>query len=448
MSTAWATQLSTACSSPGRTFPEPQGGSNPGGSSQAGGGSAGTANTGGAGTSSTGGASAGNSGDAGSGDGGSLDGGAGDSGGVGCDGVTCATEADCSPTPAPHCVCPNGYADPRGDGTLCEDIDECATDNGGCDPKVTCKNAPGSFSCDVCPDGYEQNPQGACVDINECLVDNGGCDPLVACSNTDGGRACGDCPSLSCGGSCCPTAPANSVAQCQGNSCAVACKTNYHSCSADPATCYPNSDTKHCGASCAVCSQPNATATCTAGACSYSCGSGLSLGCLYPDGRPVCSRWDFESNTVEGFAIDVAGTTASDGRFLVSTKHATSGSRSLAIGFVSANSSGIVDVKIPLCPGGQGLNLQDRKLTMDFYAETATGTTPYPVNRNGNYVTVKGKSGETFGGCDSDTPDADQAFAWECSTAGWPQDTSEITLRFRVFEKWSGTMYIDNIKLQ
>ena len=36
------------------------------------------------------------------------------------------------------------------------DIDECLTNNGGCDQ--TCVNAPGSFDC-KCKEGYEMNPE-------------------------------------------------------------------------------------------------------------------------------------------------------------------------------------------------------------------------------------------------------------------------------------------------
>jgi hypothetical protein len=31
------------------------------------------------------------------------------------------------------------------------------------------------------------------ADVNECLTDNGGCDPMTACTNTMGSRKCGAC---------------------------------------------------------------------------------------------------------------------------------------------------------------------------------------------------------------------------------------------------------------
>jgi len=36
----------------------------------------------------------------------------------------------------------------------CVDIDECATNNGGCHAGATCTNNPGGFDC-TCPTGYE-----------------------------------------------------------------------------------------------------------------------------------------------------------------------------------------------------------------------------------------------------------------------------------------------------
>jgi hypothetical protein len=72
----------------------------------------------------------------------------------------------------------------------CVDIDECQTDNGGCDALVECTNVPGSFRCGNCAEGYTGGGPGGCVDINECATNNGGCDERATCTNTVGSRTC------------------------------------------------------------------------------------------------------------------------------------------------------------------------------------------------------------------------------------------------------------------
>jgi hypothetical protein len=49
------------------------------------------------------------------------------------------------------CGCEPGYV-LRSNG--CQDIDECASNNGGCADHVTCANTPGSFQCGDCAPGY------------------------------------------------------------------------------------------------------------------------------------------------------------------------------------------------------------------------------------------------------------------------------------------------------
>lgn len=74
----------------------------------------------------------------------------------------------------------------------CVDINECATNNGGCSSQRTCSNTFGNFSCGACPSGFVSTLNGlACLDINECATNNGGCALLGGvCTNTNGSRTC------------------------------------------------------------------------------------------------------------------------------------------------------------------------------------------------------------------------------------------------------------------
>ncbi|MBL8940529.1 MAG: hypothetical protein JNM69_38645 [Archangium sp.] len=59
--------------------------------------------------------------------------------------------ATCTNTPGSRtCACNAGYT---GTGVTCSDVDECATNNGGCSANATCTNTPGSRTC-ACNSGY------------------------------------------------------------------------------------------------------------------------------------------------------------------------------------------------------------------------------------------------------------------------------------------------------
>ena len=73
-----------------------------------------------------------------------------------------------------------------GSPSLCADIDECLTDNGGC--QQVCTNTIGSYACD-CTSGYSLQQDGiSCSDIDECATGNGGCGQT--CTNSIGSYTC------------------------------------------------------------------------------------------------------------------------------------------------------------------------------------------------------------------------------------------------------------------
>ena len=97
--------------------------------------------------------------------------------------------------------CPAGF---RGDGSRCEDIDECQYAR-PCHALARCVNLSPGFRCSPCPSGYRGNDvygygledarrvEQVCEDIDECAENNGGCVPNSRCINKEGGYLCGEC---------------------------------------------------------------------------------------------------------------------------------------------------------------------------------------------------------------------------------------------------------------
>uniref|UniRef100_A0A8D3CZQ8 Thrombospondin 3 n=1 Tax=Scophthalmus maximus TaxID=52904 RepID=A0A8D3CZQ8_SCOMX len=96
--------------------------------------------------------------------------------------------------------CPPGTS---GNGTHCEDVDECELQP--CFSPGACVNSPGGFSCRSCPPGlwgaplvgtgldYAKTHRQECVDVDECVDLPDACVSNSVCINTMGSYKCGGC---------------------------------------------------------------------------------------------------------------------------------------------------------------------------------------------------------------------------------------------------------------
>lgn len=107
-------------------------------------------------------------------------------------GTVCSQHADCTNMPGSFlCSCKSGW---YGDGSECNDVDECDPDVGIeskiCHDNAVCTNSAGSFECSCLP-GWEGDGT-VCIDVDECEEDSSGklCYPGASCNNTAGSFNC------------------------------------------------------------------------------------------------------------------------------------------------------------------------------------------------------------------------------------------------------------------
>jgi hypothetical protein len=164
-------------------------------------------------------------------------------------------------------------------------IAACDQDHGGCDPLVTCQNSDGQAVCGACPSGYDDahHDGTACSDIDECQTNNGGCDAKHGtCVNVPGSRECNCVEGFHGDGLTCAQNPAchdagdcSSQANCKQQRCV--CKAGYagdgstcddiDECQAKPAACGDHATCQNnLGSFQCLCQQGYATADASAGA--------------------------------------------------------------------------------------------------------------------------------------------------------------------------------------
>ncbi|XP_065195321.1 fibrillin-3-like, partial [Sycon ciliatum] len=103
----------------------------------------------------------------------------------------CHANATCSNTAGGHtCACRPGY---RGSGLFCDNEDECQNGEHRCSPNAHCSDSVGSFSC-ACSTGYTGNGT-SCTDVDECQLPSQSssahqCNRNADCNNSQGSYAC------------------------------------------------------------------------------------------------------------------------------------------------------------------------------------------------------------------------------------------------------------------
>jgi len=87
-----------------------------------------------------------------------------------------------------ECACRNAGYLLADDGVSCNDVDECADNNGGC--QVGCVNLEGSYEC-TCNDDQMLTADGFTCITNPCFPENGGCDQLCNAAQDGLSFTCG-----------------------------------------------------------------------------------------------------------------------------------------------------------------------------------------------------------------------------------------------------------------
>ncbi|XP_055340005.1 protein kinase C-binding protein NELL2-like [Paramacrobiotus metropolitanus] len=168
----------------------------------------------------------------------------------------CHENATCVLTPiGPECRCKPGFA---GNGSSCEDIDECTMENSGpnstvnhCRANTVCSNTFGGHHCECLP-GYNHTNPWSCQDINECQNGSNLCAGHAKCMNSEGSYSCQCLPGyegdgFTCTPICEPVCQngghcfAPNTCACQGGFFGPECQVDVDECAFNISSCKANS---------------------------------------------------------------------------------------------------------------------------------------------------------------------------------------------------------------
>jgi hypothetical protein len=375
--------------------------------------------------------------------------------GVACNGVsTCVEESDsCSPD-VNECA----------NGTVCSVAARaCVSTCTGCLISGVCVETGAEEAgnpCRICDpgrsiDAFSAAVGKACGAAASVCSQRDTCNAQGACQPNDlpPGTPCGDSESSTCdqsdacdgSGVCQPRRAVNGTPCNDGLFCTASDRCQGGACVGSGATCIANQ----------TCNETTNQCACAGG--TLSCASPLG-------GSPNCSSWDFESNGAEGWEFDLESAGSSDAHVgqLTSSSAvpAPRGNRSLAVRFQGTGTPGrtMVFIRVPLCAGGSSVDISGRQLQALVRLVTDPGTNPL-TTQQGHLVSLYTADGQfPFAGGDFSV---DPATGGGSGPLGWhvvnvdlseqfgdrTANAVELGFRLLVDSVWSGTVYIDDIRL-
>ena len=323
-------------------------------------------------------------------------------------------------------------------GALCQPANTCKTGRTVCSRGLPiCVESGNKPAGTTCGSGLACNAAGTCGCPSSTTSCNGACVDLTTDANNCG--ACG----LKCStGSVCLK---GSCTQCIPNaSCGTAtqCKP-IGTCNATGTACVQPALANN-----TVCTSPK-SGICTNGDCA--CYHGPPLTCVSGQGS-TCTSWSFESNTLEGWAVDTTdpNNTAFVANLGVSAAPAggTAGTRALSFNYRPGPNGGDVVLLVPLCDA-QGVQFN---ATINTYAFSLffmdNGTTP-PLDQFG-FQAFQVFHAPTFEQViTANTANTIQSGAWISYTtqlfAGETDREASVGIVFHFTQTWSGTIFVDNV---